>query len=211
MGIEFCKIRKRQHSIVLIRELNDLSRNFPLVECIATLFGNCSQTSRELGHFEDLAMARGSAIDQEDACGIRSLAQFFFGALPLARDNLGYRETLFGIFDGRREKPADRKLSIFLMQLVPARNSSRYRYRIHPGSRYVIEIPASEKINSGLGSSPTASIQTDGLFVLLHINESEHIATDARHDGLDHIQNGGCCDGRVYRISTVFQKAQSCC
>src|SRR5439155_4094716 len=207
LGIEFRKIRKRQQPIILIRKLDDLSRNFALVERVPSLFGDQSQSARKLGHLQDLAVSRGTAIDQQDPCRIRSLAQLLFRALPLARDDVGYWKTCLGILDGRRKNPAHRKLSILLLQLVPTCDGSGHGYGIDPSSRYVIEIPASEEINGCLRSRPTASIQTDRLFVLLHVHEREHVAADTRHYGLDHVKNRCCCDSRVYGIPAVLQNA----
>src|SRR5215467_6752362 len=208
LRVEVGKIGQSQHAVVLFRELNNLLRKFALVESVPAPVQDDAQTSAQFGHFENITLAWGTAVDQTMPRRIWSCSKAFLSMRPLPRNDVGDRKPLFRIFDRWSEDTTHGKLSVALVKLVPTGNSTGNRDRIHSEQRYVREAALFEKLDRSLAARPPAAVQTDRLAVLLHVNESKHVTANSCRIGFHDVQDRSCRYCCVNRIASFLQDAQ---
>src|SRR6516162_6674322 len=119
------------------------------------------------------------------------LSKAILCALPLKRNDVGNRKSFLSIFNRWRQNAAHWKLSVSLMQFIPARDRAWNSHRVHTKQRDRLEAALLEEINGSLAACPTAPVQTDRPRVLLHEDKRKHIPADSGGTWLDNIQNGG--------------------
>src|SRR5258708_10801045 len=80
---------------------------------------------------------------------------------------------------------------------------------MHAKGWHLRKMAGLEEIDGRPGTCPAAAIEADGLLILLHVHQSEHVAANSGRVRLNDVQNSGGTDCRIHSVSAVLQNTES--
>ena len=210
------KIDLAQKPAVLLHETVDLARDLAFVERIAAFLADQSQSCREARILEDVAFRRCAPFAIECVRLHKCTGEPFINARterPVVRDQLGDRETLFGITNCRGEIVTQFQFSEFLVQFSPGIYRSRHGDRQHAGRRNGLAMQLCQlrfhlivTQTQWRTSAPVDSIK----FVFLRaVNDCEQIAANAVGDWFHQTERCVRGDRRIHSAAATLQNVEA--
>ncbi len=187
----------------------DLPGDLALVEGVAALLGQELQRLRQAGVAEDLPAHRAAlAVHREGLQEARVLAQHRHAAVPVVGDELGDREALLGVLDGRRQHLRHGQPAELPVQLEPAVHAAGHAHGQGALGGDVLEAELLEVVEGeGLRRAP-AAVEAVELLRLRVPHDGEEVAPHAASRGLHEAQGRVRRDGGVHGGAALLEDVQ---